>query len=443
MRLFHADQDLNGDDARYTRQNPNGDRRGLECPEERDYYPYWRPTPWRDIAYLTDVVQEENDDGDTWCDWIQGESQNVNNKYKCLGPVQADQQAPITEDDCDTAGGTWTAYKHDGAEEPECTMVAWSRANHLGNGRYNQPLTYNWTLPAWDDLEDAGITTFGTTYMAKKCILRLRYNISTDDYDPWTTNSTWDDDPNNGVASPVTENPTVDVGANLIGLKLAINTAQFGRTFQDRTHIFYIVKLPASGPLANPEGTIYNLNVRGKRGNIVQTYPAVEYDFQPNRLHIEEEDWVHIQWTGSNTHNNGNPGGDGQTGDAGEGTGGTDRSNFVQLDEINQNWPIPLDGDKYEDKNIFVDMMRDTCYTLDGDELGNDYVDCAVTLATSGQFMSEDGPYDNFNPTLDTAPPSLVGGVLMQPSEGTYNYMCTRNNNFSNRSQKGTLIVEN
>ena len=54
----------------------------------------------------------------------------------------------------------------------------------------------------------------------------------------------------------------------------------------------------------------------------MQVYPAVEYDFFPTNLTIKSGELVHIQWTGSNTHNNGAPGGDGQTGDAGEGTGG-------------------------------------------------------------------------------------------------------------------------
>ena len=42
--LFHADQGMGGNDATHTRQNNNGNQHGLECVEERDYYPYWTPT---------------------------------------------------------------------------------------------------------------------------------------------------------------------------------------------------------------------------------------------------------------------------------------------------------------------------------------------------------------------------------------------------------------
>merc|ERR1719325_117817 len=86
-----------------------------------------------------------------------------------------------------------------------------------------------------------------------------------------------------------------------------------------------------------------NVNVRGKRGNIVQTYPAVEYDFEPNDFQLEEGQVLHFQWTGSNTHNNGNPAGDGQAGDAGEGTGGTDRSNLAELQTLRSSYPVPYD----------------------------------------------------------------------------------------------------
>ena len=70
--LFTADQKLAGQTSIYTRQNANGARSGYECPEERDYYPYWYPTDWTDIAVFTDNT--------TKCEYYQRESFNVKPK---------------------------------------------------------------------------------------------------------------------------------------------------------------------------------------------------------------------------------------------------------------------------------------------------------------------------------------------------------------------------
>ncbi|EDQ91091.1 uncharacterized protein MONBRDRAFT_31750 [Monosiga brevicollis MX1] len=473
--LFTADQNLRNNNAGYssavfTRQNPNDNRRGYECPEERDYWPYWHPSPWVDIVIMTDRLD--------LCPFFQTESQNVKGKGLCRNTAACPNCVRYnTFATCTANSGRWVMAAPHGVPAPECIQAPWSRVNHLGNGRFGQPNTYNWTLP-YLTLDGSLDANAGVDH---RCVLRLRYNISTDDYDAWKVNSTFNNNDGAGIVSPVKQNPNVDIGAKNTALRLAINTAQFGRTFQDRSHVFRLVPRVESSALRDRlrstvdttddfffgERTLYNLNVRGKRGNIVQTFPSVEYDFVPNQLHVTEDDLIHIQWAGSNTHNNANPAGDGQAGDAGEGRGGTDRHNFVQMlsgDQFKTSFPVP-----WENNTLFGNMIdaidafvpahgnRDTIYRLtyelDSDEETRTWAevkrDWALRMATAGFYTSYNADGDstsiannnqNLNNLLDNADASYVGGVFRFRA-GTYDYMCTRNNNFSNRDQKGHLIV--
>lgn len=166
--LYTADRRLNGQSQRFTRQNPGGTRHGLECPEERDYYPHWSPSPWKDIAVFT-----SNTD---WCPYYRENSENVKGRWFCELDATT-QLIPITENDCKAAAGRWKQASSHGIKAPECLAHPISRDNHLGNVMGELPTnakgstdmaTYDWIIPK--DLE------------GKKCVIRMRYNMSSGDY---------------------------------------------------------------------------------------------------------------------------------------------------------------------------------------------------------------------------------------------------------------------
>ncbi|RDD42900.1 Protein DD3-3 [Trichoplax sp. H2] len=435
--LFTADQKLKGNGAIYTRQNPAGTRRGYECPEERDYYPYWHHTQWKDIAILTSEP--------TRCPYYKAESHNVKSRWQCVVPNayyrfhimrNSKDFIPNNKKDCENlvypsndpngTRGKWSEYPSHGIPAPDCREADWSRDNHLGNTKGGYPMMYNWTIP--NDFHE-------------NCVLRMRYNISTKEFDGWsgdinsTLNSvkvnepTWLDvhsrfnlnqteGENRGYVYE--QNPNVRVfkkiGNSGFKLQLAINTNQFGRTFQDRSHRFAIRKRPKE----LEDKLIHNLNVRGKRGNIVQVYPAVEYDFVPNTLMVSKNSYVHVQWTGSNTNPNNNDG---------QGRAGTDRSNIVML--RNKNYP---EGSTRSSQfghwgNNYPSMLARSNFTgFSAQDLVN------LALLSPNQFGGEMSELDDAGTYFDLGPRKVT-------SNGVYYYMSTRNNNFSNRSQKGRIVV--
>ena len=95
----------------------------------------------------------------------------------------------------------------------------------------------------------------------------------------------------------VKNNPKTKATDGKIDLQLALNTAQLGRTFQDRSHVF-ILKARNTLPEKYQNSSIYYIGGMGKRGNIVQTYPAMEYRFTPERITVKTHDVLCFVWSG-------------------------------------------------------------------------------------------------------------------------------------------------
>ena len=152
-----------------TRQNQNGNRYGTECAEERDYYPYWHPSQWRDLAVLTSEPQRR-------CAYYQQESENVKGRHWCM-PVEGQSNKAVykynNQAECEANQGQWKQEPAHGIPPPECLGSPVQRDNHLGNvdstvaSQAKQPVHFVWRIPE-------NIT--GTA------VLRIRYNVTSGDF---------------------------------------------------------------------------------------------------------------------------------------------------------------------------------------------------------------------------------------------------------------------
>jgi len=429
--LFVADQKLKGSDARFTRQQPTtDDRYGFECPEESHYWPWWNPSPWIDVAVITSDISR--------CQSKAAASQNVQDKYYCECPQCSANPIPIQERGCQERGGTWSkvaSWKStiDSVNEPECVLGDFSRDNHLGNIAGNgQPYFYNWTIPAYLNGKS-------------NCVVRVRYNISTGDADDVSVMG--DSTLNGDTFSPILdrdENPdgvyfpidSLCTRKDSCKAGLAIQTDQWGRTFQDRSYTFQ-VKTPPGNPVCDK---IYNLNVRGKRGNIVQTFPAVEYDFVPNALNVTTGDCIHYQWVGSDYNPNRNPndaeGGPPHPVEVDQSR--SDRSNLVQLSQERDNRPGLHTTMFAADIEVYKRLAF-----LDQDVENGDSCQSFATLKANNpkDRNARDRDPRNCMKLNGQRNPYFDAGLLKPGLPNTYYYFSPRNNNFSNRGQKGVLIV--
>jgi len=236
-------------------------------------------------------------------------------------------------------------------------------------------------------------------------------------------------------------------------LQLAVNTAQYGRTFQDRTHMTYVMKRPDD--LGN--SAIKMVTVAGKRGNIVQTFPGTEYFFIPETVHARKYDAIHFSWSGSNTNPNNNDG---------QGKQGTDRHNICPMKNSNyagngetntytQNGKglqsaadIGSLGGNYpafvkEPEGYALAAALSTCSTPEMVQTPIAGFSTEVVSALCTQRRDPGASYDYGNmEELDDAGTSFNLAPLQASETGCWSYVSTRNNNFSNRSQKGKICID-
>ena len=96
-----------------------------------------------------------------------------------------------------------------------------------------------------------------------------------------------------------------------------------------------------------------------------------------------------------------------------------------------------VEGINYPIQNMKSENMLDACIQL----MSAGFYKCYSDHAVGCKRHSLESKKSTMNNLLNNAPASFKG-IILQLKKGTYHYTCSRNNNFSNRSQKASIIVK-
>ena len=115
----------------------------------------------------------------------------------------------------------------------------------------------------------------------------------------------------------------------------------------------------------------------------------------------------------------------------------TDRNNMVEMKEPSVNYPLT------SEKPLTMFTNAEIVWSSDPETKTKH--DLVLSMASSGYYNSltlckVSPDKEILQNELNNAPASYRG-MLLRFATGSYYYMCTRNNNFSNRNQKGRLVV--
>lgn len=128
---------------------------------------------------------------------------------------------------------------------------------------------------------------------------------------------------------------------------------------------------------------------------------------------------------------------------------------MMEIPHPNSNYPLPVDKPNPENarRPIGSSMFKDAVVAWASFDTQNpvNKTNLEVAFASAGYYHCVDPAgmcsaesvqmKTQLNRLLNNAPASFEGALLCFTERGTYYYISSRNNNFTNRSQKGMLRV--